>query len=64
MGTMLCHFRHRFHDDPFTRLGLQDIGAWVDFSAVADGGAGGGLDGRRLHDPGALPDRLRHRLST
>jgi SAM-dependent MidA family methyltransferase len=34
-GTMLCHYRHRFHDDPFVRLGLQDIGAWVDFSAAA-----------------------------
>ncbi len=34
-GTMLCHFRHRFHDDPFVRLGLQDIGAWVDFTAAA-----------------------------
>ena len=35
-GTLLCHFRHRFHGDPFTRLGLQDITAWVDFTAVAD----------------------------
>ena len=35
-GTLLCHFRHRFHDDPFARLGLQDITAWVDFTAVAD----------------------------
>ena len=34
-GTMLCHYRHRFHDDPFVRLGLQDIGSWVDFSAAA-----------------------------
>ena len=31
---MLCHYRHRFHDDPFVRVGLQDIGAWVDFSAA------------------------------
>jgi SAM-dependent MidA family methyltransferase len=43
-GTLLCHFRHRFHDDPFTRLGLQDITAWVDFTAVADAGASSGLD--------------------
>lgn len=35
-GTLICHFRHRFHDDPFTRLGLQDITAWVDFTAVAE----------------------------
>lgn len=35
-GTLLCHYRHRFHDDVLTHLGLQDIGAWVDFTAVAD----------------------------
>jgi SAM-dependent MidA family methyltransferase len=43
MGTMLCHYRHRFHDDPFTRLGLQDIGAWVDFSAAARAAQDAGL---------------------
>ena len=44
MGTMLCHYRHRFHDDPFTRLGLQDIGAWVDFSAAAGGAQSAGFE--------------------
>ncbi len=44
MGTMLCHYRHRFHDDPFARLGLQDIGAWVDFSAVAGAAQAAGLE--------------------
>lgn len=43
-GTLLCHFRHRFHDDPFTRLGLQDITAWVDFTAVAEAGQAAGLE--------------------
>jgi len=43
-GTLLCHFRHRFHDDPFTRLGLQDLTAWVDFTAVAEAGQASGLD--------------------
>ena len=43
-GTLLCHFRHRFHADPFTRLGLQDITAWVDFTAVAETAAAAGLD--------------------
>jgi len=42
-GTLLCHFRHRFHDDPFTRLGHQDITAWVDFTALAEAGAAAGL---------------------
>jgi SAM-dependent MidA family methyltransferase len=35
-GTLLCHYRHRFHDDALVYVGLQDIGAWVDFTAVAD----------------------------
>lgn len=35
-GTLSCFFRHRQHDDPFTRIGLQDLTAWVDFTAVAD----------------------------
>jgi SAM-dependent MidA family methyltransferase len=42
-GTLLCHFRHRFHDDPFARPGLQDITAWVDFTAVAEAGDAAGL---------------------
>ena len=42
-GTLLCHFRHRFHDDPFARPGLQDITAWVDFTAVAAAGSAAGL---------------------
>jgi len=43
-GTLLCHFRHRFHDDPLIRLGLQDITAWVDFTAVAAAGLSSGLE--------------------
>jgi SAM-dependent MidA family methyltransferase len=34
-GTLMCHFRHRAHGDPLLWPGLQDITAWVDFSAVA-----------------------------
>jgi SAM-dependent MidA family methyltransferase len=43
-GTLLCHFRHRFHDDPFARPGLQDITAWVDFTALAEAAEAAGLD--------------------
>ena len=43
-GTLLCHFRHRFHEDPFARPGLQDITAWVDFTAVAEGAVTAGLE--------------------
>jgi SAM-dependent MidA family methyltransferase len=35
MGTMRCHYRHRFHGDPFFLPGLQDITAHVDFTAMA-----------------------------
>jgi SAM-dependent MidA family methyltransferase len=43
-GTLLCHFRHRFHDDALVRVGLQDITAWVDFTAVAEAGQAAGFD--------------------
>ena len=43
-GTLLCHFRHRFHDDPLVNVGLQDITAWVDFTAVAEAGEHAGLE--------------------
>lgn len=41
-GTLLCHYRHRFHDDALAHVGLQDIGAWVDFTAVAEAAVGNG----------------------
>ncbi|OFZ96930.1 MAG: hypothetical protein A3H35_21195 [Betaproteobacteria bacterium RIFCSPLOWO2_02_FULL_62_17] len=34
-GTLMCHYRHRAHADPFFLPGLQDITAHVDFSAIA-----------------------------
>jgi len=42
-GTLLCHFLHRFHDDPLINVGVQDIGAWVDFTAVAEAASAAGL---------------------
>lgn len=35
-GTLMCHYRHRAHADPFLWPGLQDITAHVDFTAVAE----------------------------
>jgi len=35
-GTLICHYRHRAHDDPFMWPGLTDISASVDFSALAE----------------------------
>lgn len=34
-GTLMCHYRHHAHSDPFLYLGLQDITAHVDFTHVA-----------------------------
>jgi SAM-dependent MidA family methyltransferase len=42
-GTLMCHYRHRAHPDPYRHIGLQDITAHVDFSALAEGGAGAGF---------------------
>jgi len=36
MGTLMCYYRHRAHDDVFFYPGLQDITAFVDFTAVAE----------------------------
>lgn len=42
-GTLMCHYRHRAHGDPFFMPGLQDITAHVDFTAVAEAGIDAGL---------------------
>lgn len=44
MGTLVCHYRHQAHDDPFFWPGLQDITAFVDFTAVARAGVESGLE--------------------
>jgi SAM-dependent MidA family methyltransferase len=42
-GTVRAHFRHRAHDDVLRHPGLQDVTAWVDFTAVAEAAADAGL---------------------
>lgn len=44
MGTLVCHYRHRAHDDPLWMPGLQDITAFVDFTAAAEAGVEAGLE--------------------
>ena len=44
MGSLMCHFRHQAHGDPYRHLGLQDITAHVDFTAVAEAGQQAGLE--------------------
>lgn len=42
-GTLMCHYRHRAHPDPLLLVGLQDITAHVDFTAMAEAGTASGL---------------------
>ena len=43
-GTLMCHYRHRAHGDPFYLPGLQDITAHVDFSTLAQSARAAGLE--------------------
>jgi len=43
-GTLRCHYRHRFHGDPFFMPGLQDITAHVDFTAIGRAAEQGGAE--------------------
>jgi SAM-dependent MidA family methyltransferase len=43
-GTLVCHYRHRAHFDPFVWPGLTDLSAFVDFTAVADAAVDCDLD--------------------
>ncbi|EJL83439.1 hypothetical protein PMI16_04147 [Herbaspirillum sp. CF444] len=43
-GTLMCHYRHHAHPDPFYLPGLQDVTAHVDFTAMAKAAIDGGLD--------------------
>ena len=49
MGTLLCHYRHRTHGDPFFYPGLQDITAHVDFTAVAENAEQNGFSVRFMN---------------
>lgn len=44
MGTLMCHLHHQAHEDPYRHIGLQDITAHVDFTAVAEAGIAAGFD--------------------
>lgn len=43
-GWLRCHFRHRVHSDPLILPGIQDLTAWVDFTAVANAAVDAGLE--------------------
>ncbi len=43
-GWLRCHFRHHAHNDPYIYPGIQDITAWIDFSAVAGAAVSNDMD--------------------
>jgi SAM-dependent MidA family methyltransferase len=43
-GWLRCHFRHHAHDDPLILPGIQDLTAWVDFTAVAEAAIASGIE--------------------
>ncbi|MBI3561810.1 MAG: SAM-dependent methyltransferase [Gammaproteobacteria bacterium] len=42
-GTLQCHYQHTVNYQPLNLPGLQDITAFVDFTALAEAGRGAGL---------------------
>jgi len=42
-GTLIGHYRHRVHADPFLWPGLSDLTSHVDFTAMAEAGERAGL---------------------
>jgi len=43
-GTLMCHYRHHAHPDPFYLPGLQDLTVHVDFTAVIAAAHATGLE--------------------
>ncbi len=43
-GTLQCYSQHRVHNDPYFQIGLQDLTAHVDFTAIEAWGRELGLD--------------------
>lgn len=43
-GTLMCHYRHHSHPDPFYLPGLQDVTVHVDFTAIIAAAHGSGLE--------------------
>ncbi len=43
-GTLLCYYRHRAVDDPYVRVGQQDMTAHVDFTSITRRARAAGFD--------------------
>ncbi len=57
-GTLRCYWRHTTNEDPFVRVGLQDITAHVDLSAIARAAIGEGAQFLGATDQASLLGRL------
>jgi SAM-dependent MidA family methyltransferase len=44
VGTLMCHYQHRAHPDPLILTTLQDITAYIDFTAMADAALESGME--------------------
>lgn len=42
-GTLMCHYQHQAHTNPFVHVGKQDITTHVDFTHVAEAAADAGF---------------------
>lgn len=42
-GTLMCHYQHQAHSNPLIYVGLQDITAHVNFTAITETGLKNGL---------------------
>jgi len=51
-GTFLCHHAHKVSEDPYARIGEQDMTAHVDFTSLARAGREAGLNPLGLTDQG------------
>jgi SAM-dependent MidA family methyltransferase len=43
-GTLLCYYRHRVEEDPYVRVGMQDMTSHVDFTTLMERGGELGLE--------------------
>lgn len=42
-GTLVCYYRHTYNENPYIRIGLQDITTHVDFTSLINAGRSAGL---------------------
>jgi len=67
-GWLRCHFRHHAHNDALLLPGIQDITAWVDFTAIAEAAISAGanivgyVNQAHFRMSGGLQDELKNMM--